>query len=66
MTDNAYLKTVDRLEPEICPIDTTAALASIAISLKRIADLMAQEEQHKANAKAARKERGEKMVKLGS
>lgn len=35
-----YLKTVDRLEPEISPVDTTAALTSIAISLKRIADMI--------------------------
>lgn len=35
---NAYLKTVKRLEPEITPIDLPAAAASIAISLRRIAD----------------------------
>lgn len=35
---NAYLNTIARLEPEITPIDMTAAAASIAISLKRIAD----------------------------
>ena len=35
---DAYIDTVNRLEPDIVPIDTTAALASIAISLKRIAD----------------------------
>jgi hypothetical protein len=33
-----YENTVARLEPDICMIDTNAALASIAISLKRIAD----------------------------
>lgn len=63
---DAYLKTVERLEPEITPIDTPAALASIAISLRRIADLLEKEEQHKADAKAARKDRGERMVNLGS
>ncbi len=35
---DAYLNTVGRLEPEITPIDADAAFASIAISLKRIAD----------------------------
>lgn len=37
---DAYLDTVSRLEPDIAPIDTPAALASIAISLRRIADAM--------------------------
>lgn len=37
---DAYIDTVNRLEPEITPIDATAALASIAISLKRIADMV--------------------------
>lgn len=36
----AYLNTVIRLESDITPIDANAAYASIAISLKRIADLM--------------------------
>ena len=35
---SAYLDTVRRLEPEIAMVDRDAALASIAISLKRIAD----------------------------
>lgn len=35
---DAYLHTVDRMEPDITPVDLTAAAASIAISLKRIAD----------------------------
>jgi len=34
----AYLGTISRLEPEIAMIDREAALASIAISLRRIAD----------------------------
>ena len=34
----AYIQTVDRLEPDIHPVDRDGALASIAISLKRIAD----------------------------
>ena len=38
--DNAYLNTVHRLEPDITPIDLPAAAASIAISLKRIADAL--------------------------
>jgi len=37
---NEYLKTVDRLEPSIHPIDPTSGWASIAVSLKRIADAM--------------------------
>lgn len=37
---NEYLNTVARLEPEITPIDTAAGWASIAISLKRIADTL--------------------------
>jgi len=35
---NEYLNTVNKLEPEISPVDRDAALTSIAISLKRIAD----------------------------
>lgn len=41
---DAYIDTVNRLEPDITPIDTTAALASIAISLKRIADVLENNE----------------------
>lgn len=36
-----YLATVDRLEPDINPIDASAFYASAAISLKRIADAVA-------------------------
>jgi hypothetical protein len=36
--DAVYLATIDRLEPEIAPIDSAAGWASIAVSLKRIAD----------------------------
>lgn len=35
-----YLATVARLEPEITPLDVGGAAASIAISLKRIADTL--------------------------
>lgn len=35
---DAYQNTIARIEPEIAMIDRDAALASIAISLKRIAD----------------------------
>lgn len=35
---DSYLGTVGRIEPDIHPIDRDPALASIAISLKRIAD----------------------------
>ena len=38
--NQVYLDTVNRLEPEIAMIDTGAGLASIAISLKRIADIL--------------------------
>lgn len=34
----AYLDTVERIEPEVTMIDLGYALASISISLKRIAD----------------------------
>lgn len=35
---NAYLDTVNRLEPEIHMVDLEAGITSIAVSLKRIAD----------------------------
>jgi len=35
-----YSRTVDRLEPNIHPIDLDGAAASIAISLKRIANAL--------------------------
>lgn len=35
---DGYLGTVDRLEPDIAPIDASAFYASAAVSLKRIAD----------------------------
>ena len=35
---DAYTNTVNRLEPDITPVDLTSAAASIAISLKRLAD----------------------------
>ena len=38
--DSAYLNTVHRLEPNITPLDDDAAVGSIAISLKRIADTL--------------------------
>lgn len=37
---DAYLNTVNRLEPNIHPIDDGAFLSSAAISLKRIADAL--------------------------
>lgn len=37
---DAYSATVERFEPDIAPVDAPAALASIAISLKRIADAL--------------------------
>lgn len=41
-------------------------LCSIAISLRRIADLLEKEEQHKLEKIAARKDRGERMVNLAT
>lgn len=35
---DAYLNTIERMEPDIAMVDAGAAYASIAISLKRIAD----------------------------
>ena len=40
--DDAYLKTIDRLEPEIAAIAAGDGWASIAISLRRIADALDQ------------------------
>jgi hypothetical protein len=37
---DAYLNTVARIEPDVAMLDRDGALASIAISLKRIADLL--------------------------
>jgi hypothetical protein len=37
---DAYLATIDRIEPDVHPIDASAFYASAAISLKRIADQM--------------------------
>lgn len=37
---DAYLDTVNRLEPDIAHLDVSAAAASVAISLKRIADVL--------------------------
>lgn len=37
---DVYLDTIKRLEPDIAMIDQGAAAASIAISLKRIADAL--------------------------
>lgn len=43
---NVYLATLARMEPDIAMVDRDAALASIAISLKRIADIMAEPDTH--------------------
>ena len=48
--ENVYLNTIDRMEKDIAMVDSEAALASIAISLKRIADaldcIIAKENDH--------------------
>jgi len=41
---DVYLETVKRLEPDIAMIDAGAGFASIAISLKRIADVLERRE----------------------
>lgn len=40
-TSDVYLNCVARIEPDVTVLDRDAALASIAISLKRIADALA-------------------------
>lgn len=40
MPDDVYLNTLNRMEKDIAMVDRDAALASIAISLKRIADAL--------------------------
>lgn len=47
---DSYLDAVNRLEPDIHPIDPPAFYASASISLRRIADIMERE----ANARARR------------
>lgn len=61
---DVYMKVVERLEPEITAIDTPAALASIAISLRRLADHFEREEKRQAAAKAERKERNERLGQI--
>ena len=39
---NAYQETIERIEVDIAPIHATAGWASIAISLRRIADALEQ------------------------
>lgn len=43
----AYLQTVERMEPDITSVDRDGALASIAISLKRIADVMEKKDSER-------------------
>jgi hypothetical protein len=45
---DAYMGTVARMEPEITMVDHDAAMASIAISLKRIADVLEKAESRKS------------------
>lgn len=40
--DDPYLGTIKRMEPDIACVDHAAAMASIAISLKRIADALCE------------------------
>lgn len=37
---SAYIETVDRMEPDIAPVDAAAFYASASISLRRIADTL--------------------------
>lgn len=43
---DGYMATIERLEPDIHAIDAAAAYASIAISLKRIADGLEEITKH--------------------
>jgi hypothetical protein len=53
-----YLDTVERLEPDISCVDRDAALTSIAVSLKRIADSIEPFSQITAPILAKLKEEG--------
>lgn len=50
---DAYLDTVSRLEPDIVCVDQAAALTSIAISLKRIADALSEKNEYGEGPAAA-------------
>jgi hypothetical protein len=50
VNDNVYLDTLQRMEPNIAPIDAAAGWASIAISLKRIADCLERLDEKIARA----------------
>ena len=52
--DDAYLETISRLEPDVSMIDAGAGWASIAISLRRIADTLDQVVKLKAEEADAR------------
>ena len=47
---NVYLETLDRMEPDVAMVDRDGALASIAISLKRIADALEKVPSNKTGA----------------
>lgn len=49
---NAYLEMLKRLEPDIVVVDDITAQVSIAVSLKRIADIL--EKQSRATDTGAR------------
>lgn len=51
---DAYLHTVGQLEPDLHPVDQEAALTSIAISLKRIADVLVYFTEYQYNRDAGR------------
>lgn len=53
---DAYLDTIARFEPEIAQVDIGAAAASIAISLKRLADAFEKILQMEVNAAQAQGE----------
>jgi hypothetical protein len=44
--DQVYINVIERLEPDLAMIDAGAGWASIAVSLKRIADSLEKIEDH--------------------
>ena len=41
-----YVRTVDRMEPDIAHVDESAVAASLSISMRRIADAAEKIEKH--------------------
>lgn len=60
---NAYLETLDRMEKDIAAIDASAGWASIAISLKRIADALEKIADLKTETKAKKETATDKEIR---